>query len=272
MKRANTGWCVQLDNDVLASFDVSIRFTASAFISYPCSISSHLKHVFSWLMQRMPFPSKVKAQSAHFKIQLIRSKCWTNALICCLGHPEFSLEFLRAMGILRQQRCARPIVTIEHLRMLNFLEATETRLLHLEWYRCPWGNPYGIETENLLIYNISNGFLTVCLQGSWCQARRCSTEQGPAGFFAGWGCSREMSMCVYETRHRAFEQSFLCDTLEFLWNKLLKTEKSYESERQRICYYSVDLIKLQNRWLFPKKLLEDDQMERTPARWEELLW
>lgn len=69
-------------------------------------------------MQRMLCPFKVKARFAYFHIYTIRPKPWNNALMHCAGHPEFSLEFLRDMGILRQQRYARPSVTVQHFHVL----------------------------------------------------------------------------------------------------------------------------------------------------------
>jgi len=47
-----------------------------------------------------------------------------------------------------------------------------------------------IEADNLLIHLLSNAFLPVCLQGSRCQTRLCSSEQRPAAFFAARNVSR----------------------------------------------------------------------------------
>ncbi len=160
----------------------SIRLTTPAFISHPFSISSNLKHFFSWPMHRTLCLFKVKARFAYFHIYVIRPKPWNNAPVHCAGHPEFSLEFLRDMGILRQQRYARPSVTIQHFHML---------ISCLKLRRCDFCirndvDVHGvIEADNMLIGLLSNGFLPLCLQGSRCQARLCSSEQGSARIFAG---------------------------------------------------------------------------------------
>ena len=118
---------------------------------------------------------------------MIQPKPWSNALTRCAGHPEFSLEFLRDMGILRQQRYARPSATLQHFHVL---------MPCLKLRRCDFCirndvDVHGvIEADNLLIHLLSNAFLPVCLQGSRCQTRLCSSEQRPAAFFAARNVSR----------------------------------------------------------------------------------
>ena len=77
-------------------------------------------------MLQMPSPFKVTAAFVHATARDFANLTRNDRV--CAGHPEFSLEFLRAMGTLRQQMYARAassaLVHVNH----GLQTATERRL------------------------------------------------------------------------------------------------------------------------------------------------
>ena len=91
----------------------------------------------SWPMQQMRCLFKAKTSfcfSMVFFCQIV-----SVTLINCLGHPEFSIEFLRAMGTLRRQMWAvkHKIFALVHIAPAG----TETLFLHPACSRCLKGKP-----------------------------------------------------------------------------------------------------------------------------------